>query len=105
MFFAYRSENWDFVAYSGGSLLISLVFPLVFYPLTYIWFGLAKVLGFVSSQILLTLLFFFLITPVGLFRQWIGKDNLQLKKFKKERNSVLVSRGEEVLPEHLKNPF
>lgn len=105
LFFAYRGENWDFVVYSGILLLLSLIFPLIFYPLTYIWFGLGKILGFVSSQILLTLLFFVLLTPVGLVRRWMGKDSLRLKKFKQGRDSVLISRSEKVLPTHLKNPF
>ena len=105
LLFAYRGADWDFVIYSVIILLLSLIFPLVFYPLAYIWFGLAKILGFVSSQILLTLLFFVLLTPVGLFRRWAGKDSLQLKKFKQGRDSVLIARDEEILPAHLKNPF
>ncbi len=80
LFFAYREENWDFVVYSGILLLLSLIFPLIFYPLTYVWFGLTKVLGFVSSQILLTLLFFILLTPVGLFRRWMGKGYPSIEK-------------------------
>ena len=105
LFFSYRGQNWDFVVYSGVLLLLSLIFPLVFYPLTYFWFGLGKVLGFVSSQILLTLLFFVLLTPVGLIRRWMGKDALQLKKFKQGSHSALIERTEEVLPAHLKHPF
>jgi hypothetical protein len=105
LFFAYREENWDFVVYSGILLLLSLIFPLIFYPLTYVWFGLGKILGLMSSQILLTLLFFVLLMPVGLFRRWVGKDSLQLKKFKQGHDSVLISRNEKILPAHLKNPF
>lgn len=105
LFFAYRGAAWDFVIYSAIILLLSLIFPLVFYPFAYVWFGFAKILGFVSSQILLTLLFFLLLTPVALFRRWMGKDSLQLKKFKQGHNSVLITRNEEVLPAHLKNPF
>jgi hypothetical protein len=40
--------------------------------------------------ILLTLLFFLLVTPVGLFRKWIGKDSLQLKKFKQRTGYGLL---------------
>src|SRR2546425_9475205 len=43
------------------------------------WMSLAIVLGFVVSNVLLTLFFFLVITPVGLAARCFGKDFLRLK--------------------------
>ena len=43
------------------------------------WMALAFLLGFVVSNILLTLLFFLVITPIGLAARLFGKDFLSLK--------------------------
>lgn len=105
IFFAYRSGDWILIGYSAIILLVGLIFPLIFYPIAYVWFGLSKVLGFISSQILLTLLFYILLTPVGLYRRLIGKDSLMLYQFKKGPESVLKRRKETNKRNHFKNPF
>jgi hypothetical protein len=43
------------------------------------WMAMALLLGFVVSNILLTLLFFLVITPIGLVARLFGKDFLSLK--------------------------
>jgi hypothetical protein len=43
------------------------------------WMALAFLLGFVVSNILLTLLFFLAITPIGLIARLFGRDFLSLK--------------------------
>ena len=44
------------------------------------------------SKIILTLIFFLIVTPVGLIRRWTGADSLQLKKWKQGTDSVFVER-------------
>ena len=43
------------------------------------WMGLALVLGFVVSHVILTVFFFLVITPIGLIARLAGKDFLRLK--------------------------
>jgi hypothetical protein len=44
-----------------------------------VWMGLALVLGFVVSHVILTVFFFLVITPIGLIARLAGKDFLRLK--------------------------
>ena len=44
-----------------------------------VWMSLALLLGFVVSSILLTLFFYFVITPMGIVARLAGKDFLNLK--------------------------
>lgn len=45
------------------------------------WMKLAWVLGQIVPRILLSAIFYFILTPLGIFSRWIGdKDTMQLKK-------------------------
>ncbi|MCB7481796.1 hypothetical protein [Christiangramia sediminis] len=98
-------EDWKFPIIGAAVLLVSLIIPVVFKPLAFLWFGLGKLLSFITSNLLLILLFFLLVTPVGLFRKILGKDSLKLKNFKRSSNSVLLERNHIFNPSDLKNPF
>lgn len=103
--FAWYTENWSYTAIASAVLLISLILPIIFKPLAILWFGLARLLSFISSNILLSIVFFLLVTPVGIFRKLIGKDSLKLKQFKKSSESVMVERDHTFIASDLKNPF
>jgi predicted membrane protein len=99
----YSSTFWYWVACL--ILLLALLLPSAFKPLAYCWFGLSKLLGRVMSGIILTFLFYLLVTPVGLIRKWMGKDTLNLKSFKKNRPSAFVIRNQEFTGNDLTYPF
>lgn len=86
-------------------LLITLLAPRLFYPLAVIWFGIAKVLGEVNIRILLTLVFMLVVVPVGIWRKWRGKDTLQLRRFKKDKASVMDIRNHIYTKEDLQHTF
>ncbi len=75
------------------SLIVVLVAPILFKPLSFLWFGLSGLLGAIVPKILLTLVFFLLVVPVGLVRKIFGRDTLQLQKFKKGKNPVMHERN------------
>jgi len=75
-------------------LVLILILPFVFQPLTWLWFGISRLLASFVPLVLLTILFYVLVTPVGLFRKLLGKDTLKLKEFKRGKNSVLVKAKE-----------
>ena len=102
---AWYYEEWSLIVPALGVLFLGLLLPLIFYPLAFLWFGLSKVLGFISSHILLILAFFLLVVPIGTIRKWMGKDSLLLKKFKKETSSVFKNRDHLFDLDDLRNTF
>ena len=86
-------------------LLAVLIIPACFYPFALIWFGLSKILGFIMSKIILTIIFLFVVCPIGLFRKLLGKDLLHLKEFKKCKKSVFVNRECEFEANDIEKPF
>jgi uncharacterized membrane protein len=86
-------------------LIITMAWPRAFQPLAGLWFGLSHVLGNVMSKVILTIVFFFIVTPIGLVRRLMGADSLQLKKFKKDQDSVFLVRAELIDKTHLHKPY
>lgn len=64
----------------------ALVFPKILTPVERYWMKLAEILSAVMTRVILTLTFFIVITPLGLFLRLIGKDLLQ-RKFEPDRPS------------------
>ena len=65
-------------------LLISYFKPDALYPLNKIWFKFGLLLGSIVSPIVMGIVFFIIVTPIGIIMRIIGKDLLN----KKINNSV-----------------
>jgi uncharacterized Tic20 family protein len=94
-----------FLGVSIVLLLLTMAVPKIFKPLAVLWFGLSHLLGQVVSKIILSLAFFLIVTPIGLIRRMMGKDSLQLKKWKQGRDSVFVQRQGAIQDKDLLNPY
>lgn len=92
-------------ALAAAVLVANMTAPMVFGPASKLWFGLSAVLGAVMSKVILTLVYFIVLTPVGLVRRAMGKDTLRLAAFKKGADSVFVTRSGPFTPADLKTPF
>ena len=64
-----------------GLVLVTLgtIAPRTLKYIYLVWMGLALVLGFVVSHVILTVFFFLVVTPIGLIARLAGKDFLRLK--------------------------
>jgi hypothetical protein len=82
-------ERYFFIA-SFIATLLTVLWPLVFYPFAMIWFAIVKALSFLSSWIIMLILFFVIVTPVAIFRRITGQDTLQLRQFKKSTQSAMT---------------
>lgn len=72
--------------------LITIVVPIIFYPFAAAWFWLSKILSAIGSRVLLTIVFFIVVTPVGLVRRLLNRDSLKIDQFKKSTKSVMIDR-------------
>ena len=86
-------------------LILTMAWPKVFRPLAGLWFGLSHLLGSVMSRVILTVVFFLVVTPIGIIRRLWGADTLQLKKWKQGRGSVFVVREGPVQEKDMENPY
>ncbi len=86
-------------------LVIAMTWPTFFNPLAYVWFGLTELLSMVVAKILLTVVFFLIVTPVGLFRKIMGKDVMALKKWQQGKGSALTIREHKFSAADFSQPF
>lgn len=82
--FLWRHPNrTPYFAWPGGVLMFAgAVLPRALKWVYVAWMSLAFVLGFVMAHIILAVLFYLMITPIGLIARLIGKDFLRLKLYR-----------------------
>jgi len=87
-------DFYPFQIFAGVGLVVaSLLVPKVFYPLAWLLIFVGKILSKFVPLVFLSVVFYLIVTPVGMFRRLIGRDSLKLKEFKKGTCSVLIDRN------------
>ena len=86
-------------------LVLTMTYPAALKPLGRIWFGFSHILGTIVSKIILSLVFFLIVTPIGLVRRISGADPMRNKLWKKGDDSVLVKRDHHYSSEDLQKPY
>ena len=81
VFLLVREKDLFIYFFSIGSVLIglSLIAPTVLKPVHKIWMIFAVIIGWIMTRVILSVLFFSIITTIGIFTRLIGKDFLNLK--------------------------
>jgi hypothetical protein len=93
------------VAAAMITLVVTMVYPQIYRPIAVVWLGGTHLLGTVVSKILLTIVFFGVVTPIGLVRRFMGIDSLHLKAFKSGDNSVMVIRNHTFIGQDIEKPY
>lgn len=71
-----------FLIYAGtGLIIIGLFFSKLLKLPNYIWLSIGNILAKIANPIILSTIYFFLITPIGLTMKLLGYDNLKLKNY------------------------
>lgn len=81
LFFWLRSKSaFPYFLWPGAGMVVAgMIFPRALRSVYIAWMSVAFVLGYVMAHIILTLFFFLVVTPIGLFARLTGKDFLSLK--------------------------
>ena len=82
------------------SLVISIIFLIlglinskILNPLNSLWFKFGILLGRIISPIIMALIFFVVVTPIGLIMRLLRKDLLNLKYNKKNKSYWIEKNG------------
>jgi hypothetical protein len=77
-----------------GAILFSslgLIFPLVLKPFQKLWMTLAILMGWLVTRVIVTVLFYLVVTPIGIFAKLCGKKFLNVK-LDKSADSYWIKR-------------
>lgn len=89
-----RERSFWLAGISALFLLMLWLFPALLKPLYAFWMLLSFVLGWLMSRLLLTLVFFLVLTPIGLAMRLYGKDILK-QKMDARVTSYWIKRSQE----------
>jgi len=103
VFLKSRKNGWLYAAITLQ--VIDMVVPRIFAPIAVLWFGLSHILGTVMSKVLLSILFFGLVTPVGFLRRLFGKDSLKLRQFQASQDSAMLVRNHLFTAKDIERPY
>lgn len=68
-----------FSVIGGIFIILAYIAVPLLKPFHKLWIGLSLVLGFIMSRIILTLLFYFVVTPISLLAKIVGKKFMPLE--------------------------
>lgn len=101
----YFTKIWNLLLPAIGVLIISILRPQLFNGLSRTWFRAVEVLSTVASRLILSVLFYMLVLPVGLIRKLTGADPMQLKSWKSGRETVFRIRNAAYSVKDMDKPF
>ena len=92
LLFYFEKPSAIYFAIIGGFLILfGALFPKILKPLNKIWMSLAIILGFIMSRVILTILFYLVLTPIALLAKLVGKKFIVLK-YDKSANTYWEKR-------------
>jgi len=93
---------WPFIV-MAVFLAFAVFMPQALRPINAVWTKIGNVLGWVNSRIILGIMFFLLILPIGLILKLFGKDSMNRKFDKKLETYRRVTNPRS--KENLEKPF
>ena len=105
LLFGYFGQNNKLIALSIPLLIIDMIFPDIYRPLAKIWFGISNLLGTIMSKFILTIIFFVIVTPIGIIRKMFGADAMQINKWKKDTATVFKIRNHVFQSKEIEKPY
>lgn len=95
----------SFMVFAIVLQVVNMTIPSVYKPIAIIWLGLAELLGKVVSTMLMSVIFFGVVTPIGVLRRLLGADTLRLRAFKAAADSVMLERNHKFTAVDIERPY
>jgi hypothetical protein len=97
--------RWWAIAIAASFLIAGLAKPSLLSPLNRLWTQFGLLLNRITSPILMALIFFLVVTPIGLTMRLLGKRPLDLKFDPNARSYWIKRESPGPAPETMKNQF
>jgi len=93
-FIWWRGKDYYFYFFIPSILfiLLGLIVPLILKPFHKVWMSLAVIMSWFMTRVILSILFYLGITPMGLLARLFGKDFLSRKFNKNTSNSYWIPK-------------
>ena len=98
LFFVFKIKIFVFIPILV--LLLSVISDLCLNGITWLWFKISEVLGWINSRILLGVVFFIILVPISFIARLLNKTAIKLKK---SNDSYYKVRNHSYTPEDIEN--
>jgi cell division protein FtsW (lipid II flippase) len=85
-------------------LLQAITYPPSLIPVQQLWMRIGAILGWINTRVILAVVFFVLITPLGYLQRKRGKLNY-IEGFDPQVKTYKISRSQRLTAKDLENPF
>ena len=100
--FGYSTPYWPFIA-SFIFAVVALIRPILLGPVNRVWLKISDVLGWVNTRLVMGVMFFLLIAPIGLLMRLFGKDTLSKELSSQLTSYRVITKVRD--KKHLEKPF
>ena len=77
----YNKDSYQIIAIIASTFIgLGLISPIFLKPIYFVWMTFAAILGWVMTRVILSIVFYLILTPIGLITKILGEDFLDLKK-------------------------
>lgn len=84
--FWYENESFKIILIIGfGLCFLGILIPVILKPIYWVWMIFATILGWIMTRLILSLLFYVIITPIALIARLFGKQFIELKWDKRDK--------------------
>jgi len=100
--FSFATPYWPFIA-AVVFAVAALIRPVLLGPVNSVWLKISDVLGWVNTRLVMGIMFFLLIAPIGILMRLFGKDTLDNKLSAKTTSYRVITKVRD--KNHLEKPF
>jgi hypothetical protein len=107
----WRAE-WSFVpgmqifgGLGAALIILGLVWPPLLRPVYRVWMAVAVILGFLMTRVILTMVFFLVVTPIGLLMRAFGRDPLNRRLDKNASTYWIPKKYDDRSPRRLEKYY
>ena len=81
LLFYYDKASYQTIAIIAGAFIsLGIIIPILLKPAYLVWMTFAVILGWVMTRVILSIVFYLIMTPIGLITRLLGEDFLALKR-------------------------
>ncbi|MGB1309724.1 MAG: SxtJ family membrane protein [Leucothrix sp.] len=100
--FSYSLPYWPFIA-AAVFALVAVLNPILLGPVNRVWLKISDVLGWINTRLVMGIMFFLLIAPIGLLMRLFGKDTLDNQLSEQQTSYRIITKVRD--KKHLEKPF
>jgi len=100
--FSYSIPYWPFIAAVVFAVL-ALLRPVLLGHVNRVWLKISDVLGWINTRLVMGIMFFLLVAPIGLLMRLFGKNTLSTKMSEEQTTYRVITKTRD--KKHLEKPF